>query len=185
MSYEYYSTDNFIVTDILKAIIKKSEFYSYETLKGLNALQCLGIKLSTERVKSYHGTYIQAKLAGICLASGWAKDHANEIITDSLFPELFQIELSMNWRDFNPDMSDKTHEDAIKFSLVRGFQSGVRLGQMAKEQLNDQPITTENLVHFLKQHTKEEHEKLKPVSVVKHTQQNCSQLKTQERERLD
>lgn len=184
MACEYYLSDNFIITDILKEINNKSEFYSCDTLKGLNALKALGVKLSTSRVKSYPGTFIQAKLAGICLASGWAKKYAKGIMTDSLLPELFKIEFSMNWRDFNVNISNKTHEEAIIFSLMRGFENGIRLGRMAKEQLKGQPITTEYLVHFLKQHT-EQQNKNTPTPVLKHTQCGHRQLKTRGYEHFD
>ena len=146
----YTAGEGFIVNDILEALKSHGDKYSCETFKGLTALKTLGAKLSAERVKCYRGMFHQAKLVGFCLSSGWIHTNRADTKQKNQLPELMLLLSAMETADFKREaLSDKSPEQAIEFCLIRGFEQGVRLGMLARQNLQKQGITTQTLLGFL------------------------------------
>ena len=143
----------------------------------------MGVHLSRHRVKSLRGTFQQAKLAGLCLSSGWFKRYLLSESKDSFIPELMRLIISLSTSDFTRiSLSDKTSEKAIEICLIRGFESGVRLGQLAAQQFKGHAMSTENLVLFLDNIHKQMQSKTYIVPVFKrvHCIQNCTRQRNRE-----
>lgn len=146
----YSAGEGFIVGDILEALKSHGDKYSCETFKGLTALKTLGAKLSAERVKCYRGMFHQAKLVGFCLSSGWIRSKQVAGEQKNQLPELMMLLSAMETADFKREaLSDKSPEQAIEFCLIRGFEQGVRLGMIARGNLQKKGITTQTLLGFL------------------------------------
>ncbi len=158
MSPVFEHTDCFIIRDILAVLDQNPDMYALNTLKGLSEFKKLAVAASSQRVKSLRGAFQQAKLTGLCLASGWTNTHQGIDDSDSLLPELILLVGKIDTADYQKiNMSGKDYDSAMELSIIRGFESGIRMGHQAAEQFkrkngSRRSMTTDDLYSFLELH---------------------------------
>ncbi len=176
-------TDVFVIRDILTLVEQHPETYCVTSLRGLSNLKDLGVKTSAKRVKSFRGTFQQAKLTGFCIASGWIEQHKGIKNSDDLLPELIALSSVMESADFaRLNFTDKNFEEAIELSVVHGFENGVRLANIATAEFNrsfkqGQPISTTFLHSFLKRHAQDNQHVPQISFVTQHKNRISAQLR--------
>ena len=144
-------TETMIAYQVLLEVNKNPERYNIETPKGRTNLYILANGLAQKKVKSMRGAFDQATVIGFCLASQWNKKNKafienNESQSLHDFMSLNKF-ITTHKNDFAKDK--KLH--SIEEALLKGFQSGYKLGinyALGKNNRNH-PITI--IPHFLRQ----------------------------------
>lgn len=136
MNVPVFCPDSFIVQDVFSALIQEPEKYNVYSLKGLNQLCDLGINLCVKNVKSFRGSYFQAKLIGVCLSTGYYNIHKNNMSDNNTVFDLIEM-LGHMGTHFEKEIkysAKQKPEDVMRIHLIRGFEDGIRLGRRIHKQ---------------------------------------------------
>ena len=185
MNVPVFCPDSFVVQSVFSVLTHESEKYNIHSLKGLNQLCDLGIHLCVKKVKSLRGSYFQAKLVGVCLASGYYKAHQDNICEKGRVHDLIDIlgHLGTHFeKEINLYCGQQTPENIMRIYLIRGFEDGIRLGKRICMKQRRPLSDSKDIIQAIQVDFREKQRQKSPMRIIKQPPKRC--MRTQKREKV-